>query len=143
LQRGDEATHDRILLEALPALAAQVELVLLAQASMARLSPSLPDLGVPVLTSPALAVQRLRSALNRARHETATESDGAYTADAGRLGRGGWVGTPSGAGGTTGVKIGERGLGRSTQPASGDNLGEDLGARAGSAHPARQRGQLG
>jgi len=65
LQRGDEATHDRILLEALPALAAQVELVLLAQASMARLTPSLPDLGVPVLTSPALAVQRLRSALNR------------------------------------------------------------------------------
>ncbi len=63
LVRGDDATHDRILLEALPALAAQVELVLLAQASMARLAPSLPEVGVPVLTSPPLAVQRLRSAI--------------------------------------------------------------------------------
>lgn len=63
LQRGDGATHDRILLEALPALAAQVELVLLAQASMARLLPSLPELPVPVLTSPALAAAHLRARL--------------------------------------------------------------------------------
>ena len=77
LQRGDEATHDRILLEALPGLAARVDLVLLAQASMARLRPSLPELGVPVLTSPALAVQRLRSALDRGSYPTTTESDGA------------------------------------------------------------------
>ena len=57
----------RILLEALPALAAQVDLVLLAQASMARLAPSrLPDLGVPVLTSPQLAVRRLRNLIHHA-----------------------------------------------------------------------------
>ncbi|MDQ3811766.1 MAG: aspartate/glutamate racemase family protein, partial [Chloroflexota bacterium] len=42
LQRGDAETHDRILLEALPDLAARVDLVLLAQASMARLAPRLP-----------------------------------------------------------------------------------------------------
>jgi glutamate racemase len=35
LRRGDGEMHDRILLEALPALARQVDLVLLAQASMA------------------------------------------------------------------------------------------------------------
>lgn len=67
LQRGDGATHDRILLEALPDLAAQVELVLLAQASMARLlsviPTALPDLSVPVLTSPELAVANLRERL--------------------------------------------------------------------------------
>ena len=41
LRRGDGETHDRILLEALPGLASQVELVLLAQASMARLMDKL------------------------------------------------------------------------------------------------------
>lgn len=66
LQRGDGEAHDRILLEALPALAAQVEVVLLAQASMARLAPKVPaDLGVPVLASPPLAVERLREVLAR------------------------------------------------------------------------------
>ena len=66
LQRGDGEEHDRILLAALPDLAAQVELVLLAQASMARLVPLLPDLPVPVLTSPHLAVDQLRQRLQRA-----------------------------------------------------------------------------
>ena len=64
LQRGDAETHDRILLEALPSLASQVDLVILAQASMARVEPKLPrDLPVPVLTSPGLAVERLRRIL--------------------------------------------------------------------------------
>ena len=64
LNGGDPERHDRLLLEALPGLAAQVELVLLAQASMARLAPKLPaDLPVPVLTSPTLAVERLRQLL--------------------------------------------------------------------------------
>jgi len=69
LQQGDAATHDRILLEALPSLAAQVDLVLLAQASMARLLPrlvELGELGVPVLTSPRLAVEHLRERLEAA-----------------------------------------------------------------------------
>ena len=43
-----------------------VEVVLLAQASMARLAPKVPaDLGVPVLASPPLAVERLREVLAR------------------------------------------------------------------------------
>lgn len=64
LNRGDAETHDRILLDALPGLASQVELVLLAQASMARLAPKIPkDVAVPVLTSPTLAVERLKDVL--------------------------------------------------------------------------------
>jgi glutamate racemase len=69
LQRGDGEAHDRILLEALPPLAAQVDLVLLAQASMARLLPRLSDVDgvrVPVLTSPDLAVDHLRERLGAA-----------------------------------------------------------------------------
>lgn len=61
LRRGDGDGHDRILLAALPALAAEVEVVMLAQASMARLLPQLPpDLPVPVLASPPFAVAVLR-----------------------------------------------------------------------------------
>jgi hypothetical protein len=63
LARGDGDSHDRILLESLPGLAVRVDLVLLAQASMARLVPRLPDLPVPVLTSPRLAVEHLRQML--------------------------------------------------------------------------------
>jgi Asp/Glu/hydantoin racemase len=71
LNAGDADAHDRILLEALPALAQQVELVLLAQASMARLLPKLPaDLPVPVLASPQLAVARLREVLSTASPRT-------------------------------------------------------------------------
>jgi len=66
LQRGDGETHDRILREAFPPLAAQVELVLLAQASMARAAAGLPDLGIPVLTSPQLVVERLAERLQAA-----------------------------------------------------------------------------
>ena len=66
LRRGDADTHDRILLEALPQLAAQVEVVLLAQASMARLMDKLPpNLPAPVLASPQLAVQALKERLAR------------------------------------------------------------------------------
>ena len=64
LRRGDAQTHDRILLDALPGLASQVELVLLAQASMARLMDKLPPvLPVPVLASPQLAIQALKERL--------------------------------------------------------------------------------
>ena len=66
LQRGDGEAHDRILREAFVALAPRVELVLLAQASMARAAQGLPDLGVPVLTSPRLAAGRLAERLEGA-----------------------------------------------------------------------------
>jgi Asp/Glu/hydantoin racemase len=65
LAGGKPDVHDDILLTALPGLARQVEVVLLAQVSMARLVPRLPDnLPVPVLSSPSFAVQELRRVTN-------------------------------------------------------------------------------
>jgi Asp/Glu/hydantoin racemase len=58
---GDGATHDALVGRALKALMAEVDVVVLAQASMARvletLEPS--SLTVPVLSSPELGVQRM------------------------------------------------------------------------------------
>lgn len=58
---GDGARHDAIVGAALKALAGEVDVIVLAQASMARvvdaLSPA--DKPVPILSSPRLAVERL------------------------------------------------------------------------------------
>ncbi|HET7027791.1 MAG TPA: aspartate/glutamate racemase family protein [Candidatus Limnocylindrales bacterium] len=60
LKRGDGATHDRLVVECLAAVAADADVVLLAQASMARVVDALPpgSVPVPVLSSPRLAVER-------------------------------------------------------------------------------------
>ena len=64
LSAGDVATHDRILLEELAALAPQVDVVLLAQASMAGLADKVPpETPVPVLSSPQLAVSKVKEML--------------------------------------------------------------------------------
>jgi len=64
LRRGEPAEHDRIVLDALPSLLAQTDLVLLAQASMARVAPQIPAADRErVLSSPRLAAQALRVAL--------------------------------------------------------------------------------
>ncbi|HEV2445294.1 MAG TPA: aspartate/glutamate racemase family protein [Candidatus Sulfopaludibacter sp.] len=62
---GDTATHDRILADSLLRLADTVDVVVLAQASMARVVDALPAgaIRVPIHTSPALAVQRARAIL--------------------------------------------------------------------------------
>ena len=62
---GDTATHDRIVSQALLELAAKSELVVLAQASMARVLQAMPEgsVTVPVLSSPELAVLRTRDIL--------------------------------------------------------------------------------
>ncbi len=62
---GNSARHDAIVSAGLRALMAEVDVVLLAQASMARVAESLPaaDLRVPVLTSPRLGVLGLRQVL--------------------------------------------------------------------------------
>ena len=63
---GDTATHDRILSEALLKDMAGVDLVVLAQASMARVVQAMPPgtLTMPVLSSPELAVLAARDILN-------------------------------------------------------------------------------
>jgi Asp/Glu/hydantoin racemase len=61
---GDTVTHDRLLADSLLRLRSTVDVVVLAQASMARVTSALPGNGhVPILSSPELAVKRARSLL--------------------------------------------------------------------------------
>ncbi|MFM1904202.1 MAG: hypothetical protein RLZZ440_2102 [Planctomycetota bacterium] len=59
LMAGDPATHDAAVLAALRSLMRETDVVLLAQASMARVAAGLPQERVPVLASPPLAVADL------------------------------------------------------------------------------------
>ena len=62
---GDTATHDRILSNALMNEMKDVDVVILAQASMARVVKAMPEgaLTMPVLSSPELAVERAKAIL--------------------------------------------------------------------------------
>lgn len=62
---GDAETHDTIVAGALQDLRSRVDVVVLAQASMARVADSVPAGGrsVPILSSPRLAVQNLAAVL--------------------------------------------------------------------------------
>jgi Asp/Glu/hydantoin racemase len=63
LLSGDGARHDEILKSTISALAEQVDVVVLAQVSMARLVPQLEGVRVPVLSSPRSGVAALKRAL--------------------------------------------------------------------------------
>jgi Asp/Glu/hydantoin racemase len=65
LMSGDAARHDALVLAALEELSSQVEVVALAQASMARVAAAIPEERrmTPILTSPPLAVEYLASVL--------------------------------------------------------------------------------
>lgn len=67
LSQGDMATHDRIVQEGLQNLIARNDVVILAQASMARVADQIPaqDKRIPILSSPRLAVERLRDVLEQ------------------------------------------------------------------------------
>ncbi|MDX1980279.1 MAG: aspartate/glutamate racemase family protein [Bryobacteraceae bacterium] len=62
---GDTATHDRAVSEGLMKLAGEVDVIVLAQASMARVVDQFAagQLKVPVLSSPTLAMERARDVL--------------------------------------------------------------------------------
>jgi aspartate/glutamate racemase len=60
---GDIERHDELIREAVSGLAREVDVVILAQASMARALASL-ESSVPILTSPELAVASLAASLN-------------------------------------------------------------------------------
>jgi len=64
---GDLETHDRIVIHHLRKLMAKVDVILLAQASMARVLDkiSAEEKQVPILSSPRLAVERIRDVLAR------------------------------------------------------------------------------
>lgn len=66
LMNGAAARHDEMVAEALGALSAQVDVIVLAQASMARVAEALPgsEKPVPVLASPELAISYLATGLS-------------------------------------------------------------------------------
>ena len=65
LMSGDATKHDSMVAEALTELTKQVEVVLLAQASMARVVDQLDeaDRSIPILASPPTAIEYLKSVL--------------------------------------------------------------------------------
>ncbi|TYB61901.1 Asp/Glu/hydantoin racemase [Nonomuraea sp. PA05] len=63
LMSGDAATHDARVAEALAELGGQVDVIVLAQASMARVAGTV-SLPVPVLASPPLAMEHLAKELH-------------------------------------------------------------------------------
>jgi Asp/Glu/hydantoin racemase len=63
LLKGDGARHDEILKRTIAELADEVDVVVLAQVSMARLIPALGTLRVPVLSSPRSGVEAVKRAL--------------------------------------------------------------------------------
>jgi len=66
LGRGDTAAHDNIVLDNLKGLMERVEVVVLAQASMARVADRIPEAerAAPILSSPRLGVQRFKGLLD-------------------------------------------------------------------------------
>lgn len=64
LLAGDVATHDMRVAAGARELAPQVDVLVLAQASMARALPLMADLPVPVLASPRSAIEALRARLS-------------------------------------------------------------------------------
>jgi Asp/Glu/hydantoin racemase len=67
LKAGDTASHDRLVAETVRDLAGRSEVVVLAQASMARAVSGGSDVGVPVLTSTISGVRQLVDALRSSR----------------------------------------------------------------------------
>jgi Asp/Glu/hydantoin racemase len=65
LMSGDTATHDAKVLAALQQLSKEVDVIVLAQASMARVSDAMPaeEKTIPILASPVLAMQHLATLL--------------------------------------------------------------------------------
>ncbi|MGK9287158.1 aspartate/glutamate racemase family protein [Sinorhizobium meliloti] len=64
LRSGDRAAHDAMIREGLASLVDSVDVVVLAQASMANALNEMSETRVPILTSPELGVLRVASALN-------------------------------------------------------------------------------
>jgi Asp/Glu/hydantoin racemase len=67
LMSGNAARHDELVLAALEKLSAQVDVIVLAQASMARVVSTIPldERRVPILASPPLAIERIARLIER------------------------------------------------------------------------------
>ena len=81
LMRGEKDKHDAMVVEAARKLASQVELILFAQASLTRLAPAVQDAtGLPVLTSPRLAIEYTKRVLDGLKAQKETSTPAALTA---------------------------------------------------------------
>jgi len=68
LMAGEKERHDQMVIESARELAPQVEIIVLAQASMTRLAPRLAEeTGLEVLSSPRLGVEYVRQQLDQVR----------------------------------------------------------------------------
>ena len=78
LKRGETEIHDQIIADGLRAISAEVDVVVLAQASMARVADTLSSGKriVPILTSPRSGVERMRDVLKEGTRSCDFESDG-------------------------------------------------------------------
>lgn len=65
LRAGDTARHNAMVMERIAAVRDEADVIVLAQGSMAVLVPELAHLGLPVLTSPRLGLQRVKEVLAR------------------------------------------------------------------------------
>ncbi len=83
LMAGDTEGHDVLLVQSLAELASSAEVVVLAQASMARVVPQLPeaDRG-KFLTSPRLAMERVKAILSKNGTQPRASHSGSIYADA-------------------------------------------------------------
>lgn len=63
--QSDPEGHDRLIRENAAALAADVDVIVLAQISMARATSGMTDIGVPVLTSPEISIEAMMKKLSR------------------------------------------------------------------------------
>ncbi|MBW9064099.1 Asp/Glu/hydantoin racemase [Rhizobium herbae] len=68
LRSGDRAAHDAMIRQGLASLVDSVDVVVLAQASMANALNEMSETSVPILTSPELGVLHIASALNAHPH---------------------------------------------------------------------------
>jgi Asp/Glu/Hydantoin racemase len=59
LRTGDRDRHDELVRAGLEQIAGEVDVVVLAQASMARVTDALPEQPVPILASPRLGMERV------------------------------------------------------------------------------------
>ncbi|MCL6571119.1 MAG: aspartate/glutamate racemase family protein [Bacillus sp. (in: Bacteria)] len=63
LLEGNSEKHDQILTETIAALMEQVDVIVLAQVSMARIIPSLGKVKIPILSSPRSGVELLKNVM--------------------------------------------------------------------------------
>lgn len=65
LMAGDVASHDRIVIQELASLMKEVDVIVLSQASMARVAQVAKDQKVPILSSPRLGIERTKEVLDK------------------------------------------------------------------------------